>query len=479
MRKPTICVCLVAFGLALASSAVSAQSALTLAKLDALDDRLIKLEQVGVGDAAHESSLLDSSDLDGAVEALRAHLGALTSEVDALESEMGAMEKLEARVEDLARALTRVENALAREERRPEPEAGSVESDLVDLLAELRIYLTRAEELEASQQESPITITGQLHSQFSTASSDVAVTSEFGIRRARITAALEINDLVTGKIQPDFGAGKISLKDAYFKLSFHPAFRVTVGQFKRPFDAFALTSSTKTLVIENAGTIRGVDTCAGPGGICSYDRFVVKLGYGERDTGLLFDGELTPRWTYMASVTNGEGANHAESNGTKSYGARLEYAAMAGLTLAGNVAQHDYENDIDEQRTHAFAYGVDVEWGSYGKPGWHVVAGATAGENWMHLDEAGKPGTFRTGQAIVTHYWPLPGTSQLSGIEPIGRVSWGDPDRERTDDAELFTTAGVVIHFVGRNKLAVNVESWSPAVGDREWSLKVQSYLHF
>ena len=55
-------------------------------------------------------------------------------------------------------------------------------------------------------------------------------------------------------------------EDAYVRLTFGSGFRATIGQFKRPFDVFELTSSTQTLVIERAGGVDGVSACAGPGG---------------------------------------------------------------------------------------------------------------------------------------------------------------------------------------------------------------------
>lgn len=122
MRKPTVCMCLIAAGLALAASPVSAQSALTLAKLDALEHRLIKLEQKGAADAPQEGATFDLSDIEGGLAALRTDLRGLASEVDSLKNEVGAMDDIQVSIDNLARILTRIENGLAREEGRPEPE---------------------------------------------------------------------------------------------------------------------------------------------------------------------------------------------------------------------------------------------------------------------------------------------------------------------------------------------------------------------
>ena len=149
------------------------------------------------------------------------------------------------------------------------------------------------------------------------------------------------------------------------------------------------------------------------------------------------------------------------------------------LTLAANVSNNDYQNELDPSRSRAAAYGIDVEWGSYRALGWHLKGGVIGGDNWRALSGDGTPGTFRSAQGIVTHKFGVASTDRLSAIEPLFRLSWADPDTDSESDQEIFATLGMVLHFVGRNKIAANLEMWDPAVGDREWSLKVQSYLHF
>ncbi len=178
-------------------------------------------------------------------------------------------------------------------------------------------------------------------------------------------------------------------------------------------------------------------------------------------------------------MTNGEGANASASNSRKSYTARLEYDLSGDLSVGANVGSHDYENAVDNERDYGTAYGVDVEWGSYSRMGWHVKAGAIAGDNWKNLASDGAPTTFLATQGIVAYRIPVEDKEKLFAVEPVLRISWADPDSDTDDDSEIFSTAGLVFHLVGRNKIAANVETWDPALGDREWSLKVQSYLHF
>ncbi len=323
-----------------------------------------------------------------------------------------------------------------------------------------------------------ITITGRVHTQFNTTSVDAEPGSEFLIRRARLTAVVKIDDFISGKIQPDYGEGKITLRDAYLRMSLSPSFRITVGQFKRPFDLFELTSSTRTLVIERTGRITGVDQCAGPGGICSLSRFTEELQYSDRDIGVLLNGRSHEgQVSYSVSVTNGTGANKADENGAKSFTGRLTYSPSDRLAISGNVAVHDYVDDLAADNDYATAFGGDLQIGDFAG-GLHVRAGLVVGDNWRSL-RAGDPTTFLTAQGVVAYKAPVRGSRRVSAVEPLFRVSWGDPDTDLADDDGWLLTPGFVAHFSGRNKIAANVDIWSPSTGGSEWSLKVQSYLHF
>ena len=324
-----------------------------------------------------------------------------------------------------------------------------------------------------------LSFTGRVHAQFRSSSVDDAIGSESLLRRARVTAVLKVNDLVSGQIQPDFAGGSASLRNAFLKLSFSDYFNVTMGQFKRSFDLFELESSTRMLVVERAGSIEGAGSCAGIGGICSYGRFTEKLGYAGRDVGVGVNGTLGDLpLSYGMSVTNGEGQNKPDINSGKSFSGRVEYAVLSDLDVSVNVSVHDYDNLIDPTRAHATAWGVDVDWGSY-SPGLHLQGAFVGGQNWKDLSAAGSPSDFLTTQGTVTYLFPVTGTEDISGIEPVFRVSWADPDSDADSDREVFLTTGVILHFIGRNRVAANIDVWDPAMGDKEWSFKVQTYLHF
>ena len=324
-----------------------------------------------------------------------------------------------------------------------------------------------------------LTITGRVHTQFNTTSVNGERASEFLMRRVRLTGELKINDFVSGKVQPDFGQGTVSLKDAYVRLTFSPAFRTTFGQFKRPFDLFELTSSTQILVVERAGDIRGVDACAGVGGVCSLSRLTEKLQFSDRDIGVLIDGSnATGAFDYSASLTNGTGANAPDENGAKSVTGRVGYEVADDVTIGANFALHDYPDPLFAANAeYATAFGANIEIGDYSE-GLHIQAGVVTGDNWRNL-VAGQPSSFLAAQGILTFKFLTRNSERVAAVEPVARISWGDPNTDLSGDGGMLFTPGIVVHFTGRNKLGLNLDFWSPSTGLGDLSLKIQSYLHF
>jgi len=323
---------------------------------------------------------------------------------------------------------------------------------------------------EISARASKIRIGGRIHSQFAHSSAEDGKAADFFIRRARIVFDLEINDLVSGRLEHDFAIG---LKDAYFRFNFDPAFRVSVGQFKRSFDIFELYSTTEISVVERTGKIPGISPCEGPGGICSLSQFTEKLHYSGRDIGVRVDGSIGNA-SYQASVTNGTGAGATEENDAKSFAARLVVPIAEGFRLGGNMSVKDYL--LDDETEFASAFGADLEYGFYLQPGPHLQVGVVAGDNWM----AGQDVSFLTGQAVYMHYIPVESESgNLVGFEPLARVSWGDPNGDMDDDGGTLFTPGVMVYFKQRTRIGASLDIWNPQSGDPEYSLKVQSYIWF
>ena len=305
---------------------------------------------------------------------------------------------------------------------------------------------------------------------------DLEPWSEFLIRRARLSAEVDVGRYITGKIEPDFGEGGIDLKDAWVRLTLDDAFRVTAGQFKRPFDLFELTSSSRILVVERAGGIRGVADCTGPGGVCSFSQLTEQLQLADRDIGLLIDGHRGSL-AWAASVTNGTGSNTPDENGAKSFSGRVELTVKPGVIIALNGALHDYVHPTAGTDEYAHAVGVDAELGTYvGGP--HLQAGVVVGENWQNPTGIDEGSTFFAAQTIITHRSNV-SRGPVTGIEPLVRLSFGNPDTDAAADHGWLFTPGVNIHFIGRNRVALNVDYWAPDVGDSEWSLKGQVFFFF
>lgn len=320
---------------------------------------------------------------------------------------------------------------------------------------------------------------GRVHFQLNTTSGDEGPASELLVRRARIWAATRVNEWIDGAVQVDVSGASAVARFAFVRLSLSPAARLSFGQFKRAFDNFELTSSSQILVVERDGDVRGAGVCTGVGGVCSYSRFSEKLLFSSLDVGVLFQGEVAEgRFGYLLSATNGPGPNTREENDAKSFSGRAEWTVGGDVKLGANGAVHDYPNPVTGADRFARAVALDLEVGDF-DGGLHLQAGVMLGDNWRNLDVAGDESRFLTWQGIATYRFSRDDGARVRAIEPVARVSWGDPDRDTISDAGLLLTPGVMVHFQGRNKIAFNVDLWRPQQGPRHWGLKAQSYLYF
>ncbi len=327
---------------------------------------------------------------------------------------------------------------------------------------------------EISSRASSIRIGGRAHAQYS-ASSVSAAHNDFFFRRIRLIADITINDFVSARIQPDFSGGATALQDTYVRLNFSSVFRVYMGQFKRAFDLFELSSSTDLSLIERDGRVEGVSTCAGVGSLCSYSRLTEKLGFAGRDQGIKVDVS-SGRVSYEASVTNGTGINVADENDAKSFSGRLSIAATDKVTLSGNLAIHDWVDPTDEN-AQALGWSADLQVGDW-RDGVLLQAAVAGGDNWKELDAGNEPVAFVAAQVVASYYHPLGGT-RISGIEPLVRLSMGDPNTNLDSDGGTVFTPGLMFYFAGKNKIGTNVDIYSPQAGDTEFSFKIQTFLYF
>jgi hypothetical protein len=332
------------------------------------------------------------------------------------------------------------------------------------------VPLSASAQNEIRARAATITVGGRLHTQYS-ASSVSGAQDDFFFRRARISLDILVNDFLDGKIEPDFMGGRAQLQDTFFRLTFAPQARVSIGIFKRAFSTFDVSSSTDLPTIERTGVIEGLNVCPGVEGICSFSQIAQELDLDGRDMGLRLEGS-SGRFVYLATATNGPGNNVPDVNDAKSLSGRLGFRITDDLLVSGFAAAHDALDDDDETQYYS-AFGGDLEFGTW-RDGVHVLAGVAAGENYL-IDDVPQ---FLTGQLLASWYLPMEGT-RFVGFEPHLRVSWGDGDRSESDDAGVLATPGFMIYVFGKNGIAADLDYYRPETGNSELSFKVQTFLYF
>jgi len=316
---------------------------------------------------------------------------------------------------------------------------------------------------------------------------------EWFVRRARLSAKIKINDFIDGKIQPDFGeVDGVELKDAWGRLTFSPQARLKIGRFKRPFDGFQMTSSTKILTIERDLDVPGVGSLTA----ASYDEFTTKFDLSDRDLGLMLTGETTDgRFEYWVGTFNGGDAKaNGDANTEKQLIGRAQVSLEAGelpLSLAAAVALTDApftratgERDAD--------YHANVElWAELGdfESGPHVQTGFLFGDNprqnrlggAVDLDAGEDFASMYAWQAIGSYRIRLEGDGPVEAIEPLLRVTRAEPNTGVDDDEVWGFTPGVQIFFTGRNKIAFNWDfvTFADSALDSENSFKAQYQFYF
>ncbi len=319
-----------------------------------------------------------------------------------------------------------------------------------------------------------LTVGGMVQPQYTLSSPDAA-DDDFQIRRLRLRAEISVNDFLGGRVLTEFGGGQGRILDGYVQMDFSEGFVASFGQFKRAFDLFELPSPVDLPEIERDGGIEGFSPCPVVGSICSHSRLTEALSYAGRDIGVRVAG-TSGSLSYMATLTNGPGLNSSDENDRKSASARATLAVNDNVRVSGQLALHDYV--APDGNANALAFGGDVEVGTW-RDGLHVRGSVVAGDNWRDLSGASfDPAMFLTFQGIVTYYVPVDG-ARLVGVEPLGRLSYGDPNTDVDDDGGILFTPGVMFYVSGRNRIGANLDIYSPQTGDKEFSLKLETTLYY
>lgn len=301
-----------------------------------------------------------------------------------------------------------------------------------------------------------LSIGGRLHTQFNTTSVTTEAPSQVFIRRARIEIGIQVNERVSGAIQPDFGNDDVELKDAYMKLEFSPALQFLAGKAYRPFGLLEQTSSKRILPIERGLRIRGV---------AAADEYALTsgLGYSNRDLGVQILGgpnEAPMGLAYAAGVFRGPLHGQVGAQDSYQFAARLTARPARLWRIGAGWSSRDFVAGVGDtpelERGHALE--VDLEYGAFA-PGVHVLAEVSAGDVDPTQDLS-----FRGAQAWLAYRSEESGAIGAA-FEPIVRASYVDTDVGAGLPGGTLLTPGVNIYFGPLNRIMINYDVWS---GDNE-----------
>lgn len=319
-----------------------------------------------------------------------------------------------------------------------------------------------------------VTLGGRLQAQLSTSTVDSVPATDWLFRRARLELSARYGRVLSGKFGVDF-AGEVAIKDAFVRLNAHPALNVLAGNAHRPFGVIAQTSSLRMAPIERGVRIRGLRARE------EY-ALVSGLNYSERDLGVQLSGRpgLPLGVFYAAALTRGPAHDVDGGEGSHQLSARAGVQPVRGVTLAGSWSRREFvqpPTDSAPARSRGgHAWAIDVVAGGNG-PGPHAIAELAFGD----ADPfAGR--RFLGAQGWVS-YRTKPLGSRIAGIEPLLRVSHGDPDRDRDtpqEGAGTLVTPGINVYLGGLNRVMFNYDVWRGAHGaPSEQSFKAQFQVAF
>jgi hypothetical protein len=335
-----------------------------------------------------------------------------------------------------------------------------------------------------------VKITGRLQEQFYYLDNDayplVAPNSNFFTRRARIEAKGNIAENVLFVIQPSFeggrtlsglsascqdlitdptavvpdtlevectlaGRGGVRLRDAYIEVAFTKPeaknrFALRVGQEKRPFGRYELTSSNNLPSLE-----RGAGLGLVP--IASNNLFDAN-GFLSHDVGASLLVGLSNKGTLQFGVYNGRGESVFDNNNAKSYGARATFQILPQINIGASYFSHDAIVAGDSSATNN-AWGVDAQWGKVGDEGLYVVADYMDGEA---VNAANTP--IRGLSVVGAYHVRMKGpTSWLYAIEPAVRYDVADSDADVDDTGSTLMNAGVNLYLSSKAQIRLMYES--------------------
>ncbi len=342
--------------------------------------------------------------------------------------------------------------------------------------------ITNAQENVVSK-KSKVSFTGRLHAQSQTSNVKAAenMNNTFFIRRARLTAKFKnLSGTMAAKVQYDLGEGGAKLKDGYVELKLNPKLNIKLGQYKKPFSLWELTSSTKTMVIERGNKLLGSSWK-------STNSIIIKDGlYAGRDIGLMLHGKAD-KWKYSVGIFNGNGYNKKSDNDNgKLIGGRAVFNATKKLAVGAafsNRTISQYSNFVDTTKNGTSAgfsaFGVDMDYGirhKVSKNGLWVQAEFLTGANPHYSDEA----KFRGVTLLGSYNLRMAEGGVIYSIRPALRFDYSQRDTQDDNTGSILLTPGVDIFFDQYNRLQINVDIVKPQMegADTEIGLRLQMQMH-
>jgi len=321
-----------------------------------------------------------------------------------------------------------------------------------------------------------IEIAGRVQTQINTTSADSEPALEMLLRRVRLEARVRVNDLVSGRVQPDFAGDRVSMKDAYMRLDFAPQLQLLAGKAHRPFSLIEQVSSVRILPIERGLRLRGV---------AGQDEYAIVsgLGYSDRDVGVQLLGSfagLPLRPSYQAGLFAGPLQRQVGNETSYQLAARGTVQPLERLRLGAAVSRRDFARPAPQSTSgweldQGTAYSLDLQYGSFA-PGLHLIGEVAFGDYDPFAGDSfqGAQGwlAYRTGSL-----------GRVSALEPLLRASYASVERGdplAPNRGGLLLTPGVNVYLGGLNRVMLNYDLWEPtSTGGREGGMKMQFQLVF
>jgi len=330
--------------------------------------------------------------------------------------------------------------------------------------------VAHAGEENVISKKSKLTLTGRVHAQFQTTSvENVSPATSFSVRRASMKAAyVNPSGSMKAVVQYEFGEGNSKLKDGYVDLKVNDGFHLKMGQYKKPFSLWELTSSKKIAVIEYANKILGSQNAYSTNAVIIKDGF-----YAARDIGLSVHGSAE-KVDYTFGIFNGNGNNiKNDDDDGKTFGGRVVFNVRDDMAIGGafsnrTISNYQCPTEMTSVTSENFqAFEVDFEYGirhHVDKAGPWVQTEFLYGKN-PHF---GTNTNFMGFMVVWSQNVLMTNGDLVHSVRPAVRF---DFSRRNTDDGDtqaILLTPGMDIFFDTNNRLQLNLDVNIPNADDHD-----------